>query len=74
MLTNCIIGATRELDRLAATHAAWLADYDDASLDVGCDCDVLTSLVATAPSDFARGLLTGRLLLLNQIANETVCR
>lgn len=68
-MPNCIIDTTLELDHLGVTHPVWLADYDDAQLDTGGDHETLARLVSTAPTDFARGVVAGRLMLQDQIAS-----
>lgn len=69
--SNYIIATTRELDQLGTTNQSWLADYEDFQLDVGCDHEVLTRLLETAPTDFSRGVVAGRLISLAQIAQLT---
>lgn len=66
-----IISTTREIGRVGSVNQTWLDEYDDANVDIGCSREVLIKLMQSAPSDFARGLVAGRLMLLNQIAAVT---
>lgn len=66
-----IIQTARELGQLGSSSQKWLDEYEDANVDIGCDREVLTNLMNTAPTEFARGVVAGRLMLLDQIAAVT---
>ncbi len=66
-----IISTARELGRLGSSNQKWLDEYEDANIDIGCDREVLAKLMASAPTDFARGVIAGRMMLLDQIVSVT---
>lgn len=55
------------LEQLAREHPLWMAHYDDVDPDTA-DVDVLFGLLESAPNDFARGIIFGKLTLRSQVA------
>jgi hypothetical protein len=50
------------IHQLAVTHPDWWANYEDSNLHPGTPDGVLLTLLESAPTDFAVGLMTGRVL------------
>jgi hypothetical protein len=53
---------------LAATHPFWMAEYEDA---MPFDTEPLQELLESAPNDFARGIIVGKLSILRDISTLT---
>ena len=53
---------------LAATHPLWMAEYEDAT--PFCS-EPLQELLESAPTEFARGVILGKLSLLRDISTLT---
>lgn len=64
-----MISTYQKLQQLASTHPTWFQAYDDASADApNADRGALERLLATAPSEFARGVVFGKIALCDQVA------
>jgi hypothetical protein len=69
--SKSIFDCISEMQELANSHPDWYADYEDAQADIGCDRDVLSQLLETAPTPFASGVVFGKILLRQQVASVT---
>ncbi|MEJ8837590.1 hypothetical protein [Ramlibacter sp. AN1133] len=56
-----------ELASVKESHPAWYADYEDID-PFTADRDLVEHLLQTAPDGYTRGLITGMLLIRQQIA------
>lgn len=59
-----------QLRQLAAEHPLWMDQYDDADPNV-CSPEQLWDLLESAPTEFARGLIYGKLSLRTDAAAVT---
>ena len=63
-ITNC----HSAMEALAATHPFWMVDYEDA---MPFNTVPLQELLDSAPTDFARGVIIGKLSILRDISTLT---
>lgn len=59
------------LNQLREQHPEWFDEYDDALVDVVADRQVLEQLLESAPNEFLRGLIYGKLAMRAQISALT---
>lgn len=59
------------LNQQRELHPEWFDEYDDAMVDVVADRQVMEQLLDTAPNEFLRGLMYGKLAMRQQIATLT---
>ncbi len=57
----------QQMQSVQANHPDWYADYEDGDVFTASR-EVLSELVNTAPTDFARGLLVGVMMFRQQLA------
>lgn len=68
-----MIHSFQKMQALAVTHPDWFAQYEDADADVpGADQATLERLLATAPCEFSRGVVFGKIAFRDQVANLSI--
>lgn len=60
-----------ELQDIANSHPDWWAEYEDAQIDIGSDRETLDRLLKSAPTQFAKGVVFGKIVFRQQIASLT---
>lgn len=66
-----VLECITHLRGLQSAHAEWFDEYEDAMVDLVADRATIERLLATAPTDFLRGMLYGKLAMRMQISNLT---
>lgn len=66
-----VMDCVGQLNQLREQHPDWFDEYDDAMVDVVADRATMEALLESAPTDFLKGLMYGKLALRMQISNLT---
>ena len=63
-----VIQCIEDLRHLESQYPEWFLQYDNAMVDVVADRGTIEALLASAPTEFLRGMLYGKLEMPTQIA------
>lgn len=63
-----VVGCIQEMQALGTTHPEWFSSFEDSQSDLIDGKQTLVDLLATAPTELARGVVFGRILYLQQIS------
>lgn len=66
-----VVDCIQEMQRLKEQFPEWFDEYDDAMVDTGADRATIEALLRTAPNEFLRGMMFGKLVMRVQIAAIT---